>query len=56
MSNADLLFGGVTIVCGIPGTLSGGYVLDFMNSTISNAFKVAEFNVQAAQQGTVENA
>ncbi|KAK9134956.1 hypothetical protein Syun_014286 [Stephania yunnanensis] len=40
MSNADLLFGGVTIVCGILGTLSGGYVLDFMNSTISNAFKL----------------
>ncbi|KAK9110812.1 hypothetical protein Sjap_018872 [Stephania japonica] len=40
MSNADLLFGGVTIVCGILGTLSGGYVLDFMDSTISNAFKL----------------
>ncbi|XP_077234008.1 major facilitator superfamily protein isoform X2 [Tasmannia lanceolata] len=40
MSNADLIFGGVTIVCGIFGTLGGGYVLDRMHSTISNAFKL----------------
>ncbi|KAF6142110.1 hypothetical protein GIB67_037028 [Kingdonia uniflora] len=40
MSNADLVFGGVTIVCGIFGTLAGGYILDRMNSTLSNAFKV----------------
>ncbi|XP_073220393.1 probable sphingolipid transporter spinster homolog 2 isoform X2 [Cicer arietinum] len=40
MSNADLLFGGITIVCGILGTLSGGLILDKMNSTISNAFKL----------------
>ncbi|KAI4328085.1 hypothetical protein L6164_020472 [Bauhinia variegata] len=40
MSNADLLFGGITIVCGIVGTLSGGLILDKMNSTISNAFKI----------------
>ncbi|KAA8536328.1 hypothetical protein F0562_028806 [Nyssa sinensis] len=40
MSNADMIFGGVTIVCGILGTLAGGYVLDFMTSTISNAFKL----------------
>lgn len=39
-SNADMIFGGVTIVCGIVGTIAGGYVLDFINSTISNAFKV----------------
>lgn len=39
-SNADLIFGGITIVCGIVGTLAGGYVLDLINSTISNAFKV----------------
>ncbi|KAF8410655.1 hypothetical protein HHK36_003187 [Tetracentron sinense] len=39
MSNADLMFGGITIVCGIFGTLAGGYVLDCMSSTISNAFK-----------------
>ena len=41
-SNADMIFGGVTIVCGIVGTIAGGYVLDFINSTISNAFKVCK--------------
>lgn len=40
MSNADLIFGGITIVCGILGTIAGGCVLDLMTSTISNAFKV----------------
>ncbi|TXG54111.1 hypothetical protein EZV62_019367 [Acer yangbiense] len=40
MSNADLIFGGVTIVCGILGTIAGGYALDFMTSTISNSFKL----------------
>ncbi|KAK1568689.1 hypothetical protein Q3G72_027557 [Acer saccharum] len=40
MSNADLVFGGVTIVCGILGTIAGGYALDFMTSTISNSFKL----------------
>ncbi|XP_045810496.1 probable sphingolipid transporter spinster homolog 2 isoform X1 [Trifolium pratense] len=40
MSNADLVFGGVTIVCGILGTLAGGVILDKMNSTIPNAFKL----------------
>ena len=39
-SNADLIFGGITIVCGILGTIAGGCVLDFLTSTISNAFKV----------------
>ncbi|XP_060216611.1 probable sphingolipid transporter spinster homolog 2 isoform X3 [Lycium barbarum] len=39
MNNADLMFGGITIVCGIVGTLAGGFVLDLMTSTISNAFK-----------------
>lgn len=39
-SNADLMFGGITIICGIFGTLAGGFVLDKMDSTISNAFKV----------------
>ncbi|XP_060216609.1 probable sphingolipid transporter spinster homolog 2 isoform X1 [Lycium barbarum] len=40
MNNADLMFGGITIVCGIVGTLAGGFVLDLMTSTISNAFKL----------------
>ncbi|XP_027364774.1 probable sphingolipid transporter spinster homolog 2 isoform X2 [Abrus precatorius] len=40
MTNADLIFGGITIVCGIVGTLAGGFVLDFMTNTLSNAFKL----------------
>lgn len=40
MKSADLTFGGITIVCGIFGTIAGGYVLDHMTSTISNAFKL----------------
>ncbi|XP_052725195.1 probable sphingolipid transporter spinster homolog 2 isoform X3 [Vigna angularis] len=40
MSNADLLFGGMTIVCGILGTLAGGLFLDRISSTISNSFKL----------------
>lgn len=35
-----MLFGGITIVCGIVGTLAGGLFLDRISSTISNAFKV----------------
>ncbi|OWM64741.1 hypothetical protein CDL15_Pgr028458 [Punica granatum] len=40
MRNADYIFGGITVVCGIFGTLAGGFVLDYMNSTIPNAFKL----------------
>ncbi|KAI4387189.1 hypothetical protein MLD38_005038 [Melastoma candidum] len=40
MSNADMMFGGLTIVCGILGTLAGGFILDRMSATISNAFKL----------------
>ncbi|KAJ0970037.1 hypothetical protein J5N97_022914 [Dioscorea zingiberensis] len=40
MSNADLMFGGITIICGIFGTLAGGLILDRIKSTISNAFKL----------------
>ena len=39
-ASADLMFGGITIVCGIFGTLAGGFILDKIESTISNAFKV----------------
>jgi len=39
-ANADMMFGGITVVCGILGSLGGGFLLDFVNSTISNAFKV----------------
>ncbi|XP_030528314.1 probable sphingolipid transporter spinster homolog 3 isoform X2 [Rhodamnia argentea] len=40
MSSADMMFGGLTIICGILGTLSGGFILDRMNATIPNAFKL----------------
>ncbi|KAK2447065.1 Major facilitator superfamily protein [Trifolium repens] len=40
MADADLVFGGITIVCGIVGTLAGGFALDFMTNTLSNAFKL----------------
>lgn len=39
-NNADILFGGITIIGGIVGTLGGSIILDRMNSTIPNAFKV----------------
>ncbi|XAR52985.1 hypothetical protein NMG60_11021344 [Bertholletia excelsa] len=40
MSDADLIFGGITIMCGIVGTIAGGFVLDKIDPTISNAFKL----------------
>ncbi|KAM5576920.1 putative sphingolipid transporter spinster [Rosa sericea] len=40
MSNPDLMFGGITILCGILGTLTGGLVLDAVGATIHNAFKL----------------
>ncbi|KAL0897894.1 hypothetical protein Bca101_081855 [Brassica carinata] len=40
MKNADMIFGAVTIICGIVGTLSGGFILDHVTSTIPNAFKL----------------
>ncbi|XP_019165157.1 PREDICTED: probable sphingolipid transporter spinster homolog 2 isoform X4 [Ipomoea nil] len=40
MGNADMVFGGITVVCGIVGTIAGGLVLDRMTSTLSNAFKL----------------
>ncbi|KAK2383367.1 Major facilitator superfamily protein [Trifolium repens] len=43
MTNADMIFGGITIVCGILGTLAGGFVLDYMTNTLSNAFKLLSF-------------
>lgn len=35
-----MIFGAVTIICGIVGTLSGGLILDHVTSTIPNAFKL----------------
>ncbi|XP_061336408.1 probable sphingolipid transporter spinster homolog 2 [Gastrolobium bilobum] len=40
MTNADMIFGGITIVCGILGTLAGGFALDFITNSLSNAFKL----------------
>ncbi|XP_074286009.1 putative sphingolipid transporter spinster homolog 2 [Silene latifolia] len=40
MENADMIFGGITVGCGLAGTIGGGLLLDYMNSTISNAFKL----------------
>uniref|UniRef100_A0A1J3IV72 Putative sphingolipid transporter spinster-like protein 1 n=1 Tax=Noccaea caerulescens TaxID=107243 RepID=A0A1J3IV72_NOCCA len=40
MKNADMVFGGLTIVCGIIGTLGGSYVLDRINATLPNTFKL----------------
>ncbi|CAK8530378.1 unnamed protein product [Lathyrus sativus] len=42
MTDADLVFGGIAMVCGIVGTLAGGFALDFVNNsnTLSNAFKL----------------
>lgn len=43
MSNADYMFGGVTAICGVMGSLAGGLVLDRMTSTLPNAFKLLSF-------------
>ncbi|KAF5183607.1 Major facilitator superfamily [Thalictrum thalictroides] len=40
MKNADMMFGGITSICEILGTLPGGIILDRVNSTINNAFKL----------------
>ncbi|GAB2218013.1 hypothetical protein Droror1_Dr00001228 [Drosera rotundifolia] len=40
MADADMVFGGITVICGILGTIGGGCFLDYIKSTISNAFKL----------------
>ncbi|MCO5606438.1 hypothetical protein L7F22_060626 [Adiantum nelumboides] len=40
LANADLVFGAVTVVCGIVGTVAGGLVLDKIGSTITNSFRL----------------
>ncbi|KAJ8452913.1 hypothetical protein Cgig2_014676 [Carnegiea gigantea] len=40
MANADMIFGGITVGCGLGGTIAGGLILDYISSTISNAFKL----------------
>ena len=37
-SNADIIFGGITVICGLLRTIVGGFVLDFMTNTIPNDF------------------
>jgi uncharacterized membrane protein YeaQ/YmgE (transglycosylase-associated protein family) len=39
------MFGGITIVCGVVGTLAGGFILDKIGSTIPNAFKVIKYYI-----------
>ena len=38
--DADEVFGGVTIFVGLVGTICGGLFLDYIGSTVRNAFKV----------------
>ncbi|MCO5597519.1 hypothetical protein L7F22_051597 [Adiantum nelumboides] len=40
LANADLVFGAVTVVCGIVGTVAGGLLLDKIGSTITNSFRL----------------
>ncbi|CAH1439701.1 unnamed protein product [Lactuca virosa] len=40
VDNVDLLFGGIVTVGGIVGTIGGSVILDRINSTIPNAFKI----------------
>lgn len=40
LANADLVFGGVTVICGLIGTVAGGLVLDKIGPTITNGFKL----------------
>eukprot|EP00850_Spirogloea_muscicola_P006241 SM000029S10536 [mRNA] locus=s29:584886:590681:- [translate_table: standard] len=40
IENADLIFGLITILTGIVGTLSGGAMLDYLGSTIKQAFRL----------------
>ncbi|KAI3957728.1 hypothetical protein MKW92_022695, partial [Papaver armeniacum] len=40
MTNADMFFGGTTLICGVLGTLAGSYLLDRINSLIKNGFKL----------------
>lgn len=37
---ADILFGGITVLTGITGTLAGGMALDWLGSGLPTAFQV----------------
>lgn len=47
--SADLVFGGVTILSGIVGTLCGGLFMDYLGSTLRNLFKVRIVNLGLTQ-------
>ena len=34
--NANMIFGGITVICGLLRTIVGGFVLDFVTNTIPN--------------------
>lgn len=40
LQNADLVFGAMTVICGIFGTVAGGLILDKIGPTIPNGFKL----------------
>lgn len=40
LMNADLVFGCMTVLCGIVGTVAGGVILDKIGATVSNGFKL----------------
>ncbi|KAJ0265196.1 hypothetical protein HA466_0015330 [Hirschfeldia incana] len=40
LKNADAIIGFLNFICGIIGTLGGSYVLDRINATLSNTFKL----------------
>eukprot|EP00850_Spirogloea_muscicola_P010489 SM000062S19875 [mRNA] locus=s62:154828:160098:+ [translate_table: standard] len=47
IENADLIFGLITILTGIVGTLSGGAMLDYLDSTIKQAFRINIFQLMS---------
>ena len=52
-SNADMIFGGITIICGLLRMIVGGFVLDFMTNTIPNEFfKVGAFEFREGSKIT----
>ncbi|KAF4381423.1 hypothetical protein G4B88_029778 [Cannabis sativa] len=44
MNNADNIFGGMTLLCGVVGTLFGGWILSYTGNSINYAFKIQSFS------------
>ncbi|KAF4381021.1 hypothetical protein F8388_011943 [Cannabis sativa] len=44
MNNADNIFGGMTLLCGVAGTLFGGWILSYTGNSINYAFKIQSFS------------